>query len=458
MRQLDANLAAADHDRPAPVTSNPGRTPALSVLPFLRRGDKKSFLLTPDIGVLARFTGFMGRHESRRYSKRQTTKEQPPASNRPEPGAEPFAPEQGRGTRDLRPHPDAARVPAMSTDEYQSFLADVRERGLTTPLAINAEGIVLDGHQRLRAALELGFESVPVRVAAPGDERAYIFKAALRRRNLTPSQRAALALELSDYERRLAEAKDRQRANLRGQPEVATLPPRREKTCEYVAGLASVSPRTAQDVMTVKEDDPELFARVKEAEIPASRAARAVRQRRLRERIGDAPALPEGVFDLIYADPPWSSQNPDSDWAPENHYPTMALEEIKALEVPVANDAVLFLWALGCQLPQALEVIAAWGFGFVAEAVWVKQSIGLGSWVRYRHEPLLIAVRGRMRAPEPEFRFDSVIEAPRRQHSRKPDEVYERIEHAYPHCSKVELFGRGETRSGWAAWGNEVEQ
>jgi len=136
----------------------------------------------------------------------------------------------------------------------------------------------------------------------------------------------------------------------------------------------------------------------------------------------------------------------------------MALGKIKAQKVPAAEDAVLFLWALGCQLPQALEVIDAWGFRYVAQAVWTKDSIGLGSWVRYRHEPLLIAVRGDMRAPDPEHRFDSVIEAPRREHSRKPDEVYERIERAYPNCSKLELFARGKARPGWTAWGNQAEQ
>jgi N6-adenosine-specific RNA methylase IME4/ParB-like chromosome segregation protein Spo0J len=346
----------------------------------------------------------------------------------------------------------------MEESEYRAFLADVAERDLTTPLAITREGMVLDGHHQLRAALELGLPQVPVRIVAPEDEFAYMLKAVLRRRNLTPSQRAAVALEFADYETRLAQGKGRQRANLRhGCSEVANLPPRSERVCEYVAGVGSVAPRTAQDAITVKEGDPDLFEQVKMGRTPVHRAARQVRQRRLRERLAQAPPLPADVFDLIYADPPWASPNPDSDWSAENHYVTMAHEQIKALAVPAADDAVLFLWALACQLPQALEVIEAWGFRYVAEAVWVKQSIGLGSWVRYRHEPLLIAVRGTMRAPDPELRFDSVIEAPRREHSRKPDEAYERIERAYPECSKLELFARGKPRPGWSAWGNEVE-
>ena len=358
----------------------------------------------------------------------------------------------------LRPHPQAALVPALTSDEYELLRADIAARGVVSPLEVTAAAVVLDGHQRLRAARELQLPSVPTHLVSPEDETEFLILAALRRRQLSPSQRAAIALELNEYRELRAQAQTRQRANLRGQTEVATLPPRGEKTRELVARLAGVSPRTAQDVMTVKDADQALFAQVKADQLPAHRAARAVRQSQLRERIGEAPPLPSGVFDLIYADPPWFSQNADSDWAPENHYPTLPLEPIKALEVPAAEDAVLFLWGLGCQLPQALEVIEAWGFRYVAQAVWIKDSIGLGSWVRYRHEPLFVAVRGKMRAPDPEHRFDSVIEAPRREHSRKPDEVYERIERAYPNCSKLELFARGKARPGWTAWGNQAEQ
>ena len=154
--------------------------------------------------------------------------------------------------------------------------------------------------------------------------------------------------------------------------------------------------------------------------IASKGAIRQVRQRRLRTRLGETPPLPEGVFQVIQADPPWASGNPDSDWAPENHYPTMSLEEIKAFPVPAADDAALYLWALGCQLPQALEVMAAWDFRYVGQIIWVKDSIGLGTWVRYRHEPLLIGIRGRMAAPPPALRPDSVIVAPRRKHSQSP--------------------------------------
>jgi N6-adenosine-specific RNA methylase IME4 len=109
-------------------------------------------------------------------------------------------------------------------------------------------------------------------------------------------------------------------------------------------------------------------------------------------------------------------------------------------------------------LPKGFEVLEAWGFEYRTELVWVKPSIGTGSWTRNRHEDLLFATRGKQRAPEPELRPDSVIEAPRRRHSQKPVETYERIETAYPEASKVELFARGKPRPGWIAWGNEVSK
>ena len=124
--------------------------------------------------------------------------------------------------------------------------------------------------------------------------------------------------------------------------------------------------------------------------------------------------------------------------------------------MPSADDAVLFLWAVNSLLPEALRVMQAWGFTYKANLVWTKPWIGPGGLVRQRHELLLLGTRGRLAAPEPEDRPDSVIEAPHGPHSQKPGEAYERIERAYPHLTKCELFARGIPRSGWVAWGNEV--
>jgi N6-adenosine-specific RNA methylase IME4 len=87
--------------------------------------------------------------------------------------------------------------------------------------------------------------------------------------------------------------------------------------------------------------------------------------------------------------------------------------------------------------------------------VWVKDRTGTGYRVLNQHEHLLIAARGELPCPPGSLRPPSVIYAPRREHSRKPDEAYEIIERMYPDLPKIELFAR-QARSGWAAWGNEA--
>ena len=91
---------------------------------------------------------------------------------------------------------------------------------------------------------------------------------------------------------------------------------------------------------------------------------------------------------------PGSSATRMGPHAPELHYPTLPLAEIKALTVPAAEASVLFLWAVNCLLPQALEVMAAWGFTYRAQFVWKKPSPGLGRWVRNQHELLLLGNQG----------------------------------------------------------------
>lgn len=400
----------------------------------------------------AGFTGLMASHSKRRYPGRRTGSES--ATSLPSPLDEPSR----RRTCDLRPHSFELPVPPTPEKEYEALRADIAGRGICTPLEITANGLVMDGCERLRAAIELGIERVPVNVLEVGDERVHAILSLLRRKHLDPAQRAVVAIELVDVRERRALADERRRANLGESAERATLPAR-GRVRDQLAGLSGAGARTVEDVLTVYERDPDLYEELKAGVIAAHKAARRVRQRELAEQVGEAPPLPDGPFGLVCADPPWSSPNPDSEWAPENHYPTMSQRELKSFstDLPLADDCVLYLWALGCQLPQAFEVIEAWGFRYVADMVWVKQSIGLGRWVRYRHEHLLIAVRGGISPPPPELRPDSVIEARRRRHSQKPDEAYELIEKAYRHLPKLELFARGKARPGWAAWGNQAE-
>jgi N6-adenosine-specific RNA methylase IME4 len=164
-----------------------------------------------------------------------------------------------------------------------------------------------------------------------------------------------------------------------------------------------------------------------------------------------------GRFAVILADPPWRHENSMPDRAIENHYPTMPLEEICALPVvEIAHeDSVLFLWATAPKLAECMRVIEAWGFEYRTGMVWAKDKFGTGYYVRNQHEHLLICKRGQLPIPPPSARCSSLIEAPRLEHSAKPEIVYDIIDAMYPGLRKIELFSRN-SRHGWAAWGNQA--
>ena len=177
-----------------------------------------------------------------------------------------------------------------------------------------------------------------------------------------------------------------------------------------------------------------------------------------------AAILPPGKFNVILADPPWRYDfSPTDSRAIENQYPTLDLDEIRyyhddgrrSILDAIADDAALFLWATSPKLTEALAVMDAWGFTYTTNAVWVKDRIGMGFYVRQQHELLLIGKRGDMPPPpDPATRQSSVIEAAYQGHSVKPDKVYELIEGMYPVATRLECFAR-RGRPGWTPFGNE---
>jgi N6-adenosine-specific RNA methylase IME4 len=200
---------------------------------------------------------------------------------------------------------------------------------------------------------------------------------------------------------------------------------------------------------------------VREARVELHQEKKARRAERERELGGKQAALPAKKYGVIVADPEWRfevySELGLTNSSAANHYPTSALETIKQRDVAsiAADDCVLFLWATAPMLPQALEVMAAWGFGYVSQQVWIKPRAGTGYWFRNRHELLLVGKRGKVPAPAPGEQADSIIEAPLGRHSEKPVAVMKMIERLFPSLPKIELNSR-EPRAGWDAWGNEI--
>ena len=170
-----------------------------------------------------------------------------------------------------------------------------------------------------------------------------------------------------------------------------------------------------------------------------------------------ARARQTNSYEVIYADPPWRYDFSKSDSRQiENQYPTMSVEEICALHIPAAKDAVLYLWATAPKLLEALQVMKAWGFTYKSQAVWDKQILGMGYWFRGQHELLLVGVKGHFSPPQQPTRTSSVFSFRRTKHSRKPPEIRNIISTWFPNNTKVELFAR-EATEGWHVWGNQVE-
>jgi N6-adenosine-specific RNA methylase IME4 len=189
------------------------------------------------------------------------------------------------------------------------------------------------------------------------------------------------------------------------------------------------------------------------------KARRAERERELAKATERAAAvLGRKIYSVVYVDPPWRYNNPpmgDVARANEQHYPTMEAADICALKVPAAENCALFLWGTIPMLPQALEVMEAWGFRYKSAIAWFKDKAGTGYWVRGQCELLLIGTRGEMPAPAPGEQPPAVIEAPRGRHSEKPAIFAEMIERLFPNSAKLEMFAR-VARPGWDVWGNEV--
>jgi N6-adenosine-specific RNA methylase IME4 len=179
--------------------------------------------------------------------------------------------------------------------------------------------------------------------------------------------------------------------------------------------------------------------------------------------------LPRHHFRAILSDNPW----PFKTWSPkgqgrsgEAHYATLSHADLEALPVGelAADDAVLFMWIVQTQIPQAVRLFEAWGFELKSVAFgWLKgdgqqlfpddppMQMGMGKWTRAEFEQCWLGTRGNPKRLNADVR--QVLIEKRREHSRKPDGIHERIERlvAGPY---LELFAR-QSRPGWTTWGNE---
>jgi len=370
-------------------------------------------------------------------------------------------------------------MPPLGENEYRELKEDIEKRGVMVPVEYDENGNVLDGHHRIKVCQELGITVWP-RLIRQGmtdnEKRSHALMLNLARRHLTNEQRKPLWVEMrqsgmtleaiakadgtvskSTIHEALKTVDVSDSGNVpptitdtkgRKQP---TKKPRKKKTVFVSTEVAE----KAQSLPT-EQCNAVLYGEKKPTE--------AVRQVRNAEKIEKAKSLPEGKYHIIYVDPPWqyrdkrqTGDHRDSTGA-EDHYPTMSLDEMKALNVKdmAAKDCVLFCWATFPLLPDALEIVKAWGFTYKTAFVWDKGSGSFGHYHNAAAELLLIGTRG-SGTPQIDKRENQVQAFKREGHSRKPDEWRKLIDKLYPVGPRVELFRRGEKLDGWEVWGNESE-
>lgn len=179
--------------------------------------------------------------------------------------------------------------------------------------------------------------------------------------------------------------------------------------------------------------------------------------------------LPRNHFQVIHIDTPHHHKMGVSARHPATKYRTMTMAEIKRLPIRdlAAPDCALFVWSSGCWLDQHIAAGKAWGFRFCTRAfLWPKMKkdyidalfleedafIATGYTTRKQTEDCLLFKRGKPKRVSKSVR--ELMFAGRREHSRKPDQTFDRIELLYD-GPYLDLFGRA-SRPGWTVWGNEA--
>jgi len=395
---------------------------------------------------------------------------------------------------ELKLHPHQYLIPPMSEEDYNNLLDDIRHNGILQPIDITYNNVILDGHHRVKAAKELGIKEIEVKIPELlyVDEDEFLISVAMNRRHLTEGQKAVLANEYmrilskkreSEAGKKAVTIREIKRGNIDEETVSTSMNEEQERSRKIASERWKVSEWNVRIAQEIQKKAPKVYEKLGSGDLQIHEAKviaqlpedkrEAVLEKKLEtkkdirsivreinnaEKNQNVKPIPEGKFSIIYADPPWEYEfSISTSRGTENHYPAMELEKIKEIEVPAANNAMLFLWAPAPLIRQGLEVLEAWGFSYHTNIIWLKDKIGMGYYARMKHELLLIGTKGDgIGTPLPENRPESVIFAERTEHSKKPDIFYEIIEKMYPKHSKIELFARNK-REGWETWGNEIQ-
>ncbi len=359
-------------------------------------------------------------------------------------------------------------IPPLTGEEYNTLRDSIKSEGVRDAVVLWND-IVIDGHNRYSIATELGidFKTASKEFESRDKVKEWIILNQFGRRNLTPFQRAELALVYKG----LFVAKAKENLSLTGgdkksgcqnsdKPIINPIDTKKE-----ISKIADVSHDTIYKVEKIKaKATDETINKVRSGNISINEAFKQVKTEEKKKEIEDkkieldieALQQPEGLFDVIVIDPPWNygTQYNAGTRRVANPYPEMTTEEISNIELPAKDDCVLYLWATHKYLFEAKKIMDNWGFEYKATLVWNKEQMGMGDWFRMQCEFCLVGIKGK-----PLFANQSerdIINEQRREHSRKPEAFYEMVNRLNA-GRKLDYFSR-TSRDGWSVYGNETNK
>jgi N6-adenosine-specific RNA methylase IME4 len=345
-------------------------------------------------------------------------------------------------------HEEAYIFPQIEGKEFDKLVDDIKANGLLNPIVLY-QGKILDGRNRFNACLEAGIQ--PLFVQYDGDSpREYVISLNLTRRHLTESQRALVGAKLADM--KSGTRTDTPKTNSS------------EVSIQDASKLLNVGTSiTKQAKVVLREAPQEDIEAIERGELTVNKAignlkkkARLADLQKQAEEISQLKNNFDKKYHVIVLDPPWGygTEYDPNGRRSANPYPEMSLEEIKKIDIPANEDCVLWLWTTHKFMRHSFDLLDAWGFEDKAILTWVKDRMGLGSWLRSQSEFCIMAVKGK-----PLINLTNqttIINGKLREHSRKPDEFYEMVDSL---CTglKIDYFSR-EQREGWDTYGNDDEK
>ena len=368
-------------------------------------------------------------------------------------------------------------IPALTQEEFKQLEDNCLKEGIREAI-LTWNGFIIDGHNRYEIATKwnLDFQTKSKHFKDEEEVKEWMILNQFGRRNLPIYERTKLVLQLENiFSEKAKESKIEKVSHFRNTGEVLVNSPKPD-TRKELSKISGVGEQTISRVKLIEEKAPEeIKAKLSIGEVSINQVYQEIKKEEKKaerdKKIEEVKAkieeenliLEDKKYHVIAIDPPWAYEEKggfsSSEYDAESNrgavdYPTMTVEQIKKIELPEAEDCVLFLWTTHAFLRDSFDILEQWGYKYKATLVWDKVKMGIGRTVRMQVEFCLIGVKG-----NPIINGSSerdIISEARREHSRKPEAFYSMVERM---CigNKLDYFSR-QNRENWEHYGAEKGQ